>query len=221
MQPLRRATLTDDVYASLQTLVMDHAIAPGDRLNIDALARQLQVSPTPVREALARLEADGLVRKRPLAGYTAAPLLTRGEFDELFDMRLVLEPATARRAAEARLDPLDVARLEKEAHLPDLVPGAPGYAGYAAFTRQDAQFHHLLAELAGNRLLRDAVVRLRIHLHLFRLHFPASHQGVSTDEHVVVVGAIREGDPDAAETAMRAHLTAARERHLPFFAREV
>ena len=218
MQPLRRATLTDDVYASLQTLVMDHAIAPGDRLNIDALARQLQVSPTPVREALARLEADGLVRKRPLAGYTATPLLTRPEFEELFDMRLVLETATARRAATARLDPVDVERLDKEAHLPDLVPDATGYAGYAAFTRQDAEFHHLLAELSGNRLLRDAVVRLRFHLHLFRLHFPASHQGISTDEHVVIVGAIRAGDPDAAEAAMRAHLTAARERHQPFFA---
>jgi len=218
MQPLRRATLTDDVYASLQTLVMDHAIAPGDRLNIDALARQLQVSPTPVREALARLEADGLVRKRPLAGYTATPLLTRQEFEELFDMRLVLETATARRAAAARLDPVDVARLDKEAHLPDLVPDAPGYAAYAAFTRQDAEFHHLLAELSGNRPLRDAVVRLRFHLHLFRLHFPASHQGISTDEHIVIVRAIRDGDPDAAEAAMRAHVTAARERHLPFFA---
>jgi len=111
-----------------------------------------------------------------------------------------------------------VARLDKEAHLPDLVPDAPGYAAYAAFTRQDAEFHHLLAELSGNRPLRDAVVRLRFHLHLFRLHFPASHQGISTDEHIVIVRAIRDGDPDAAEAAMRAHVTAARERHLPFFA---
>ena len=45
---------------------MDHILPPGERVNIDALARELDVSPTPVREALARLEADGLVRKRPL-----------------------------------------------------------------------------------------------------------------------------------------------------------
>jgi DNA-binding GntR family transcriptional regulator len=217
MPLVRRSTLTDDVYTSLQTLVMDHAIAPGDRLNIDALARRLQVSPTPVREALARLEADGLVRKRPLAGYTATPLLTRQEFEELFDIRLVLETATARRAAAAGLDAAAVARLADEAHLPDLVPEARGYAGYAAFTRQDARFHHLLAELSGNRMLHDAVVRLRFHLHLFRLDFPASHQGISTDEHVRVVRAIAERDPGAAESAMRAHVCAARERHLPFF----
>ena len=99
---LRRSTLGEDVYETLTALVMQHTLAPGDRLNIDALARELEVSPTPVREALARLESDGLVRKRPLAGYTATPLLTRQEFEELFDMRLVLEPATARRAGVAR-----------------------------------------------------------------------------------------------------------------------
>ena len=224
MQPIRRSTLTDDVYASLQTLVMDHEIAPGDRLNIDALARQLGVSPTPVREALARLEADGLVRKRPLAGYTATPLITRREFDELYAMRMILETATARRVAErvrdGDLDADDLAALEREAHLPGLVPGAHGYAGHAAFTRQDAEFHHRLAGLTGNRLLHEAVVRLRFHLHLFRLNFPASHQGVSTEEHVVLVRAIANGDPDAAEAAMRGHLTAARARHLPFFEQE-
>ena len=95
MRPVRRLTLTDDVYTSVQTLIMDHAVAPGEKINIDALARRLQVSPTPVREALARLESDGLVRKRALVGYTASPLLSRAEFEDLIEMRLLLEPAAA------------------------------------------------------------------------------------------------------------------------------
>jgi DNA-binding GntR family transcriptional regulator len=193
---------------------MDHAVTPGERINIDALARRLEVSPTPVREALARLEADGLVRKRPLVGYTAAPLLTRAEFEELVEMRLILESATARRAAEHRVDP---ARLRAEADLPDPTPGEHGFAEIAAFTAQDARFHHLLAEVAGNRMLHQAVVRLRSHLHLFRLHFPPAHHGVSAREHHVVVDAIAAGDPDAASAAMVAHISAARERHLPYF----
>jgi DNA-binding GntR family transcriptional regulator len=73
VQAARRTTLTDDVYAAVQALIMDHVIPPDERVNIDALARRLDVSPTPVREALARLEADGLVSKRPLAGYTTTP----------------------------------------------------------------------------------------------------------------------------------------------------
>lgn len=215
IRPARRLTLTDDVYASVQALIMDHAVAPGARINIDALARQLQVSPTPVREALARLEADGLVRKRPLAGYTAAPLLTRAEFEELVEMRLILEPAAARRAAAGAVDAV---RLRAEADLPDPAPSTNGYAGIAAFTAQDARFHHLLAELAGNRMLHEAVVRLRSHLHLFRLHFPPAHYGISAQEHHRVVDAIAARDPDGAAAAMRHHITAARERHLPYFA---
>src|ERR1700704_3652055 len=97
--PLRRSTLGDGVYEALKALVMEHTLAPGDRINIDALARELDVSPPPVREGLARLESDGLVRKRPLAGYTVSPLLTRAEFNAMFDMRLVLEGAAARWAA--------------------------------------------------------------------------------------------------------------------------
>jgi DNA-binding GntR family transcriptional regulator len=231
LRPARRTTLADDVYESVRALVMDHAVAPGERINIDALARRLEVSPTPVREALARLESDGLVRKRPLAGYTAAPLLTRVEFDELVEMRLILETAAARRLAERvaervaeagqRSDGLadELAQLRREAELPDPVPGTEGFAAITAFTAQDARFHHLLAERSGNRMLHGAVVRLRAHLHLFRLHFPAAHHGTSGREHLRIVDAVATGEPDAAGSAMRGHLLAAADRHLPFFER--
>jgi DNA-binding GntR family transcriptional regulator len=217
VRPARRITLTDDVYASVQGLIMDHEVAPGERINIDALARRLDVSPTPVREALARLEADGLVRKRPLAGYTASALLTRDQFDELVEMRLILETAAVRRLAARPLDPDEVAVLRVEADLPDRPPGGEGFAAIAAFTAQDARFHHGLAARSGNAMLHDAVVRLRAHLHLFRLNFPAAHYGVSAREHHRIVDALAAGDPDASAAAMRAHITAAAARHVPFF----
>ena len=213
MQPARRITLTDDVYASLRAMIMDHVVAPGERVNIDALARRLEVSPTPVREALARLEADGLVDKRPLAGYTATPLLTRAGFDELVEMRLILEPAVARRVAARRLDPTELAALRAEADLPD----RPEEGGLATFTAQDSRFHHGLAARSGNAMLHDAVVRLRAHLHLFRLTFPAAHYGVSAREHHRIVAAVAAGDRDAAADAMRAHIEAAAARHASYF----
>ncbi|WP_310376578.1 GntR family transcriptional regulator [Catenuloplanes atrovinosus] len=209
MRPARRLTLTDDVYTSVQTLIMDHEVAPGEKINIDALARRLEVSPTPVREALARLESDGLVRKRALAGYTASPLLTRAEFEELIEMRLLLEPAAAAKAGY-------VDDLRAVADLP-ASPEAPGFTGIAAFTAQDARFHHRIAELSGNGMLRDAIVRLRAHLHLFRLNFPQSHYGTSAAEHHRIVDAIAAGDGPAAAEAMRDHITAARARHLTYF----
>ncbi len=215
MRPLRRLTLTEDVYEAVKSLIMDHRIAPGERVTIDALARQLAVSPTPVREALARLEADGLVRKRAMAGYSTTPLLTRTEFDDLFEMRLLLEcPAAARTAT--RVDAVDTDSLAADAELPDRLDG-DGYAGHAAFTAQDARFHERVAAASGNALLHAAIVRLHAHLHLHRLHFPATHLGTSGAEHRRIVAAIAAGDPTAAAEAMRAHLESARERHLRAF----
>src|SRR5437764_3358648 len=108
---LRREILADGVYEAIKSLIMDQRIEPGAKINMDSLARELQVSPTPVREALARLESDGLVTKRPLAGYTAASLLDAAGVDELFELRLLLEPAAARWAAQA-IDNAALAELQ-------------------------------------------------------------------------------------------------------------
>nr|WP_238432735.1 GntR family transcriptional regulator [Micromonospora tarensis] len=179
LRPARRLTLAEDVYESIKTLVMDHILPPGERVNIDALARELDVSPTPVREALARLEADGLVRKRPLSGYTTTPLLTRAEFDDLFEVRQLLEGATAGRAAahasaEARH------RISTEAAASIDVEVGDGYRRHAAFTARDATFHDLIADAAGSPLLRDSITRLHAHLHLHRLYFPVGARRTPT-----------------------------------------
>jgi DNA-binding GntR family transcriptional regulator len=216
LPPVRRSTLGDDVYQALQTLVMEHTLAPGARVNIDALARELEVSPTPVREALARLEADGLVRKRPLVGYTVSPLLTRQEFTDMFDMRLVLEGAAARWAAE-RAQAAQRDAIVTESTVVGPVDENDGRRSHAAFTALDARFHDLIATAAGNPLLHDGIRRLHAHLHLHRLYFPYAQTGTTGEEHRLVAAAIRAGDADGAEAAMRAHLSAARARHLPAF----
>ncbi|NUR49083.1 MAG: GntR family transcriptional regulator [Hamadaea sp.] len=199
-----RTTLSDEVYETLKAMIMDNVIAPGGRVTIDAISRQLDVSPTPVREALARLESDGLVVKRPMAGYTTAPLLTPAEFEHLFEVRMVLECAAAARAARSGDPTVKFPRMP--------TPTAdPGYAGHAAFTAADAAFHDAVAVAAGNPVLRESIARLHSHLHIHRVAFPGPG---STDlEHEAIVSAIRVRDPEAAEAAMHAHLTAARDRH--------
>src|SRR5260370_24273617 len=102
--PPSSQTLTDSVYEAVMQLVMDQQIEEGGRVNIALVARQLNVSPTPVREALARLEMDGLVMKEPLRGYSVTPTLDTKTFNDLYDVRRLLEPFAARRAAERRDD---------------------------------------------------------------------------------------------------------------------
>jgi len=212
----RRSTLGEDVYETLKGLVLEHSLSPGDRINIDALAREFAVSPTPIREALARLESDGLVRKRPLVGYTVSPLLTRAEFTDMFEMRLLLECAATRWAAE-RTDAARQSAITTEAAT-TVVPEEDDPDGWhAAFTVLDARFHDLIAEASGNDLLRDGINRLHAHLHLHRRYFPYAQAGATVEEHRRIAAAIQAADPDGAEAAMREHLTRARERHLPAF----
>ena len=79
---------------------MSLRIVPDSRVTIDALARELGVSQTPIRDALNRMEADGLVVRVHHAGYRIPPQITRDRFEDMFEIRLLLEPAAARRAAE-------------------------------------------------------------------------------------------------------------------------
>lgn len=215
LRPLRRSTLGEDVYETLKAYVLEHTLAPGERLNIDALARDLAVSPTPIREALARLESDGLVRKRPLAGYTVSPLLTRDEFTQMFDLRLLLECAAARWAAERATDQQRAQLCTEASRTIEADPDDRKW--HAAFTALDTHLHDLVAQASGNPLLRDGIARLHAHLHLHRRHFPYEQTAPANAEHRRIAEAIRDRLPDAAEQAMREHLTRARERQLAAF----
>jgi DNA-binding GntR family transcriptional regulator len=95
-----KRTLADEAYSRLKSRIMRSELAPGAKLSIDGLAKQLAFSHTPIREALARLESEGLLARRPLSGYTVEPLLSATEFADLFAIRMLLEPLAARRAAE-------------------------------------------------------------------------------------------------------------------------
>ncbi|MGH8868240.1 MAG: GntR family transcriptional regulator [Actinomycetes bacterium] len=212
----RRRGLADDVYEALKAMVMDHDIVPGARISIDGVAADLDVSPTPVREALARLEADGLAVKEPLRGYRATALLTRRELDDLFAFRLLIEPWAAARAAE-RTGPDDHARLAAEVASFDDAPPA-GYDRYKALTAHDARFHALVTGMSGNDNVRLAFERTHCHLHVFRLYYVKQVGIHALAEHERIVSAVTAGDTAGAERAMRLHLEDSRDRLRPITA---
>ncbi|MGW8632600.1 GntR family transcriptional regulator [Streptomyces sp. NPDC055793] len=221
--PPVRQVLSDSVYEGIKAKVMDHEIAPGARVGIEALARELDVSPTPVREALARLESDGLVVKRSLSGYRATALLTRQGVRELFEMRLLLEPRAAALAAhnaeESQLDALEATLEGMQAH-----PGPTGpYASYRDFAALDQRFHDTVAEAAHRPLLADAVERLHTHLHIFRLSNVQNIQEAddpTLGEHERIVRAILRRRAEHAAEAMAEHLDRSLERQLSRFDEE-
>jgi len=214
---VRPASVVDGVYDNIYERLMSLEIAPGSRIPIDVIARDLNVSQTPVREALSRLEREGLVSKAHLIGYSAAPQLSRKEFEDLFNFRLLLEPEGARLAA-LNMTPGDLKGLEDCAA--DMGRGeAPvnRTSRYSRFARADALFHDAILKIAGNEVSRHALADQHVHLHLFRLMFHTRVTQEALEEHESLLAAFRAGDPMAAETAMRDHISRSRDRLLAAF----
>ncbi len=211
-----RTRLGDEVYDRLLGQLMSLRIVPGSRVTIDALARELGVSQTPIRDALNRMEADGLVVRVHHAGYRIPPQITRERFEDLFEVRLLLEPAAARRAAE-HASTEQVAGLRRMLdEMAELAEGG-GHLAYGAFGLRDAAFHDLVAETAGNQLVREALARLHTHVHLFRLVYDTQVTFLAMGEHDEVLAAIAARDPDAAAYAMRRHILLSADRFRRLF----
>lgn len=209
--PTTRSALVDDVYESIKAWIMDSVRDAGVRANIDALARSLDVSHTPVREALARLDAEGLVTKAPSRGYTVTPPLSATEVAELYEFRELIEPWAAGRAA-ARCDPAAARRLRDELDSCADAPGEEGYEAYRAIADHDERFHDLVLELAGNGEVRRAFAGTHCHLHLFRLSYGRRMGRQALVEHRAVVEAVIAGDEVQAASAMAQHLRQSRAR---------
>ncbi len=207
----RPARLGDAVYAAIFERIMALEITPGERISVDAVARQLGVSQTPIREAMARLESEGLVRKTPLVGYSATPRLSPAELADLYEMRLQLEPFAARKCA-ALMPHAVVEQLEALcSEMADLA-GREGLAAYAQFAQLDMAFHDQIAVSAGNALVAEALGRLHTHVHLFRLQGQTKVPAEANAEHEQLVVAIRARDADRAEAVMRDHIEQSRRR---------
>lgn len=213
----RHKGLADDVYEAVFNKLMTLDIAPGARITVDGLVRELEVSHTPIREALGRLEGEGLVVKTHLVGYSAAPQITRARFDELYDFRLLLEPEAARRAA-LRMSELNLGRLRKAAGSMSALSSSRQRQSYSGFARLDAHFHDAIMEIAGNGLIRDTLAHLHTHFHIFRLMYHARITEEALSEHEALLAAFSTGDEAGAERAMRTHIERSRERLLMAFA---
>jgi DNA-binding GntR family transcriptional regulator len=213
LRPAPRLMLRESVYEALKRLLMDNALEPGARLSIDGLARELQVSQTPVREALFRCEAEGLVVRRPNAGYLVAPLLGRDALLNLYDLRLLLEPTAAARAAANATD-LDRQAIDDAVRA--MAPAVQGdtYQAYRDFADEDARLHNAIAAASGNPLIADTLDRLHAHIHSYRLYFRHGIAEVTTSEHQAISDMIRNHDQTGAEQAMRTHLESSRARLL-------
>jgi len=201
-------SLHDEVAHRLREEIFDGGLAPGSFLDEAALCARLQISRTPLREALKVLTAEGLLRHEPRRGCFVAEV-TDKDLDDIFPVIALLEGRcafeAARNATDAELDALEamhqrLARCAKARRINDYYA-----ANYA--------IHEAIIAMADNRWLAQVIGDLRKILKLARLQtlqVPGRLEQ-SLSEHLAVFAALKARDSEGADAAMRTHLQRQRE----------
>jgi DNA-binding GntR family transcriptional regulator len=140
-------------------------------------------------------------------------LLNRKQVDDLYALRLLLEPPSAALAA-ARMTPENVVLIEEELATCPAAPADDAYDDYKNLTAHDQRLHELILRIAGNEAVLQSFAKTHCHLHLFRLNFQQPFGVQTITEHRAIVDALVAGDSDGARDAMTAHLEVARARLL-------
>lgn len=198
-------TLAALAYSRLKRSIFDFALVPGDRFSETQIATRLGMSRTPVREALVRLQREGLLDVQYKSGWTVRSLDFE-LFEHLYDLRIVLESTAVRRICEAQLAPSAhpaLCALEKT-----WVTAAPRDTDPATVADLDENFHFVLVQAAGNpemARVHDSVTdRLRI---IRRLDFAQPARVDATyEEHAQILRAIMRRRTDQALLLLRSHI---------------
>lgn len=197
----------EQVYRVVRAAIVSLTMLPNERISENTLVAQIGVSRTPIREALQRLEREGLVVIQPQRGTYVAPLDMQAIRSAYF-ARLALECAVAREAATRR-NQADISALQAEIEAQEAVRGGT-YTESSGFDGLNHRFHALLrdiADLSGLHSLIDnamvQLVRVRVAHLAYADPYPLAPL---VDQHKAIVAAITDGDPAAADLAMRGNI---------------
>ncbi|MFE1776126.1 GntR family transcriptional regulator [Streptomyces sp. NPDC059008] len=196
------------VCTAIREDIVSGALAPGSRLIEEILAARYGVSRVPVREALRTLQSEGFVTTRHHAGACVAEP-TEQEAADLLDIRALLEPLGAARAA-ARRSP---AHLKVLRGLVRLGRERARHGNAADLRQLDGWFHETLAQAAGSPSLTALLTQLRRKIEWMYAVEPPARAGESWDDHGAVLDAVARGDAERARALMAAHI----ERSLPVY----
>ncbi|TMD31107.1 MAG: GntR family transcriptional regulator [Chloroflexi bacterium] len=201
MVSLNRAVLSDQVKEILLKRILDGEYSPGDRLVEMHIAQEFEISQAPVREALRELEALGFVESEPYRG-TRVRAVTKSELTEIYPVRAALEEVAARAAAVHLAGNVEALEAELEAML-----AAAEKGDLYEEVQHDVEFHRLIVEASGNRVLQDMWRSLRIEARTLISVLKAHIGGYELAEmHRPVLEALAEGDAEKAGLLLRKHV---------------
>ncbi|WP_163013823.1 GntR family transcriptional regulator [Streptomyces sp. S1] len=192
----------DLVYDNLREAIVGGGLRPGERINMDELARMFGVSKIPIREAVKRLESEGLVVSRVHSGVSVAEI-DRHEMRGVFLAREAIEGLVGQLAAENPGEEL-VTELDRiQARMGEALDAGE----IDSLMGLNSEFHGALAAASGYRILTELTEQLLVAVRRYRIVAPVDDMNWRSvlAEHEAIIEAVRRGDPEAAAAAARAH----------------
>ena len=215
MVVLTRSTLAEQAYEELQDQIVSGRLPAGRRLLADELADALAISQTPVKEALARLEQDGLVETESRRA-SVVRRFTLADIERIYEARLLLElHAASSGLAGGRATPDFAARLRAIFEEQMGYAGTESEAALPEVIRLDREFHELIVSLGDNPLIAGWHRVVLRQTQTIR-NYPLSRYDIGRmrREHGAILAAFESGNPDRVVDALRSHLTASRDEFL-------
>jgi DNA-binding GntR family transcriptional regulator len=205
MQKIHHSNLSlgNQAYQELKRIILERQIPPGGKLNEVDLAQALGISRTPIREAINRLEKEGLVKIIPQRGAYVVQFTEKDVF-ELFLIRENLEGLAAY-LATAKMTEKDLSKLESSVE---------GFTEpfdekeIRRYAREDFRFHQAIVQFSDAQRLISLISTLHDYIRIFRLTTMglSGRMKTSIDEHHKLLDAFRREDPEEAERTMREHI---------------
>jgi DNA-binding GntR family transcriptional regulator len=203
MPASEKITRVDDAFERLKEEIRTNRMPAGFQASEPEIALRLGMSRTPVREALIRLEADGLVELVPRRGVRVLPIRL-GDMREIYDILTALEPEAAAKLAASKPSAKDLAPLEQAT---SDMESALRAGDLEAWAEADDRFHLTLLDLQGNQRLKTIVSALYDQAHRVRV-VTMRMRGAptkSTQEHRAILEHLRQGDAAATRKVFKAH----------------
>ena len=207
------SNLTALAYNSIREYILDGHLDENSRLTEEFLAARLGISKSPIREALTRLESEGLIRIEPRRGAYLRTFSLKST-EELYEVREALESHAMRTAkiTPAILEKLKRTMAEMNTHLAN--------DDEARYIEEDIRFHSILAQASENSTLCAILENVQNQIRLFRRKTYDLSSSRAPNDHAAIVRELEKGDLLAAERAMRQHIANVRALLIEFLARE-
>jgi DNA-binding GntR family transcriptional regulator len=205
---ISRVNLTEEIYRIVKEDILSHKLKSGEKINIDQLARSLEVSNIPIREALSRLQSEGYLHVIPFKGMFVN-LLSLKDLNELFEIRLQLEPLAVEKAALLIPDD-NLEKLQQTMNSFQSNPLSRSTTGLEKIKEMNMSIHGTILAYCDNanlqNLVRGYIEQIQRYLTFIQLNLDVDTTNVEWSEHNSILQKLMQRDPKGTSEAMSSHL---------------